>query len=759
MKRNKKINNHKNDKNVNSSTSSSLLLSWLPSSTQDYWFYYTNRIDKNYYLQWIDPVLLPYLTTTVSTTSSSSSSSSKKAPTTDIIDKILTSTPRLLIIANFMLSMTYLLHTAIATWFLGTGGGGSNSSNGQQSAATIPQPPSGLVMEWPNNNNVNNNINTSGGAGARERMGGFLVFKLLLISAVVAPDTLDLLILLTWYTWLSCLRSLDHLAYTTTTHLAALGQAPSVGAVQLLFLVLGCDIVAAASCVALFHAAGWGIVLLLTCDCALLGADVLSHILKHFQCALEETHGTTIQRLEARQLELHNAINNNDDNINIETDDSVNDIHQSENRRQRYEQQEQQLEEAPLEQQDDDHNDNLLVEETEGGDEEQLLRQRPATGMTRMEVQQESRRLDRRMERYELIHARRLSILDSTMFGLEMICHLLTVAHFCHIWSLHGVQFTLIDGVLALHLHSAVSTFCKKIAQRRNVHSIARDLQGYFPNATDEELRKASAAGDVCCICLGTMSTGGHVKKVRCGHLYHTHCLREVVERAQSIHAAKCPLCRATLMESNSASSTTANPGNRQRNMPGGNPPVFPPEGGAGTNGVAGGVPIAPAGGERALFRFSTEGILPIWLPVPAFSFEVVRRPPIGAQVPQLGQQPPQQVPLNVPGAVQPTGQDEGLAADTGDVAVNRALDGEIQDPPARPVQEQEPSFLRRLLVLAGAIPMSPEEEARALTQLVDMFPQYDRSDLLRELRDRGSAEAVAEAILMGVFSGVPRGD
>jgi hypothetical protein len=60
---------------------------------------------------------------------------------------------------------------------------------------------------------------------------------------------------------------------------------------------------------------------------------------------------------------------------------------------------------------------------------------------------------------------------------------------------------------------------------------------------------------------------------------------------------------------------------------------------------------------------------------------------------------------------------------------------------------------------LAGAIPMSPEEEARALAQLVDMFPQYDRSDLLRELRERGSSEAVAEAILMGIFAGVPRGD
>ena len=38
------------------------------------------------------------------------------------------------------------------------------------------------------------------------------------------------------------------------------------------------------------------------------------------------------------------------------------------------------------------------------------------------------------------------------------------------------------------------------------------------------------------------------------------------------------------------------------------------------------------------------------------------------------------------------------------------------------------------------------------------MFPQYDRSDLLRELRARGSAEAVVESVLLGLFTGTPRG-
>jgi hypothetical protein len=81
----------------------------------------------------------------------------------------------------------------------------------------------------------------------------------------------------------------------------------------------------------------------------------------------------------------------------------------------------------------------------------------------------------------------------------------------------------------------------------------------------------------------------------------------------------------------------------------------------------------------------------------------------------------------------------------------------ERQEAAEAPAVNNEPSFLRRFLVLAGAIPMSPEEEARSIAILTDAFPQYDRSDLLRELRQRGSAEAVAESVLLGVFSGVPR--
>jgi hypothetical protein len=577
---------------------------------------------------------------------------------TDIIDKILTSTPRILCICNVLLAFTWLLHSMVANLFLGQGA--------LQTAAAAAT-----------DNFANNATSRQHSWAGRERLGGFLVFKLLLISAVVAPDTLDLLILLSWYTLLSFLKSLASLCAATTAHTSASGQPPRPGVLRLLLVVLISNVLAAAFCVALFHGAGWGMVLLLTCDCALLFVDVLVHALSHVSQVLEDGHSTTVRELEERQVDIHTILNGNAGMVDSDEEES--------------------------EQEDD----VAIVNRME-------------------ELRQESRQLDRRMELLETFHAKRISILDGVIFAFQLLAYAITVAHFLHIWSLHGLQFTLIDGVLALHLHSALSSAGKRICERRNLSRIARDLDGLFDNASEVDMRKA---GDVCCICLVTMTTG-NVKRVGCGHLYHTHCLREVVERARSIEAAKCPLCRASVLDgrhhddsgitegarnvdTGNANAAAADGGQLPRDLA--VQPPQPPAAAANANA------LPPALGEHALFRFSTENILPAWMPVPAFSFEVVRRPPIANADPPAADQQQQQ-------------------------------DANRNNDPARP------SFFRRLLIMAGAIPMSPEETAMYLDQLVDMFPQYDRADLLRELRMRGSSEAVVEAVLMGVFSGVPRG-
>ena len=262
-----------------------------------------------------------------------------------------------------------------------------------------------------------------------------------------------------------------------------------------------------------------------------------------------------------------------------------------------------------------------------------------------------------------------------------------------------------------------------KIAERRTIHRIAAQLNSYFKEADDLEIRKASAAGDVCCICLNSL-TVGNVKKVGCGHLFHTQCLREVVERERSIQAVRCPLCRANLITGRQCVDRRGN-NNTNETVRDVQPTIQ--------------MQNNLQNVDTSLLRFSTEGWLPSWLPVPAFSFEVVRR----------------ETPVIVDQNSNPGGWQRFFRRG-GQMEAND--NGQVPRQEQQQQQQGDTSFWRRLFVLLGVIPMSAEEEAIALDQLVDMFPQYERSDLLRELRARRSAEAVVESILVGLFSGVPRG-
>mmetsp|Transcript_32941 Transcript_32941/g.79698 ORF Transcript_32941/g.79698 Transcript_32941/m.79698 type:complete len:1072 (-) Transcript_32941:64-3279(-) len=638
-------------------------------------------------------------------------SSAPSSPIMAILDKIFTSTPRLLAIANLLLAAAYLLQTAVADLFLGP----VNVSNAAGINRNYPETPT------PANLFLDDEASRRRRAGRKASI-EFLLFKLLLISAVLEPDNVDLFILLSWYTLLSFLRSLAHLAGATANHASQSGEPLSPGAFRLLMLVLACDTMAATGCVALFHATGWNMIFLLTCDCVLLGADALAHVARYVVALMEENHRMEISYLEERQLELYAQRREQTGGSDDENDSPLGNIT------------------------DEESEGDLIVEgrESRTNDNDDAL-------------EYELREIENDLELRETEHQKYMASMETAIFSLEMFALLVTIAHFLHIWSLHGTTFGLVDGVLALHLHSTISSIGKKIAERRNGHRISQELNSNFPDANDIDIKKASAAGDVCCICLNSLLVGG-VKKVGCGHLFHTNCLREVIERERSFAAAKCPLCRASLV---TGRQDVAHPqlfgglGNNETNIPNN---IDGAVGAAATERQA--QPAQPIAtqlnpGEQSLLRFSTENILPAWIPVPAFAFEIVRRETTAVAEPNP----------NPDGGWQRFFRRGGQAADANnnDGGVQEEND-EQQDQPhqeqpqPQPQPQQETSFWRRLLILVGAIPMSPEEEAMSLEQLVDMFPQYDRADLLRELRARRSAEAVAESILLGVFSGIPRG-
>jgi CUE domain len=671
---------------------------------------------------------------------------------TNLIDKVLTSTVRLILIANWLIALTVLLHMAVADYFLG---GNVRSRDGQRRSLTGSDrrttTPATTTTATPNNNNTTTTRTTTAttatSTGSRERVSGFLLFKFLLISSMVAPDTFDLLILLSWYTALSFLRSLASLCIQRIdTCRLLLHTIPPVGVMQLLCTVLCLDVMAAMTCIGLFHGAGYGMVLLLTCDCILLAFDTISHMIQYYQSIIDVQHTNSIQAIDDQQMILHHQVLQRQQSLlsvasvsestgNIATTTTSSNSLQS-----------------------DENNHQSILER--------------------------SKDLDRQMEALEQQHNRTSSKIESIVFLLQLLIDILTMLHFIHIWTLHGIHFTFIDGVIALHLHSATTSALKKIRDRQASYRIARDMDTLFPNATEHELQIACDAGDVCSICLGTMNyfttnnktdTGSNagfgrvgdqkttycspqynVKKVACGHLYHTSCLREVIERARSMEAARCPLCRAQFIppkqeQRQNQPAIDATTGTRP------NPTTSDANGdlsntlrrdsfaerrnddtNVGNNNNAG-VAVAVVA-EDSIFRFTTEGLFPDWIPIPGFSFEIVRRP-------------------------SPTPTIIGAANGNDDTNAVRAIDAVRldQQPPQRevpnPIQPQpEQSLFRRIMLLAGMVQMSPEEELMALEQLVDMFPQYERHDLQRALRQRGTIEAVVESILVGVFIGVPHG-
>jgi len=597
-----------------------------------------------------------------------------------LAEKILSSTPRLIAIANLLLALVYLFHAALADLFLGT----SNVDQTRQ-------------QQHQQGNTADDQIRRQRRAG-RERLGGYLLFKLLLISSVLDPGTEDLLILFSWYMVLSFLRSLTHLAGSTASRASQSGQPPHPGALRLLIAVLICDVVAATACIVLFRGAGWHMLLLLTCDCALVAADAMAHIVKYFGSTMEERHRSRNSSLEEELASLRRRS------------------------RERLEQ----------------YRDDLMLAESEYVNEAEFdVSMLPIRRRSRLErMESDVVRLEREIEERELLHTRHMKIADVAVFVFEMSALILTMAHFMHIWAWHGASFGLVDFVLALHLHSTISIIGKKIAERRSAYRIGAQLSSHFKDASDLDIRKASAAGDVCCICLNSMAIG-NVKKVGCGHLFHTHCLREVVERERSIQVARCPLCRANLITGRQIIGGGSGTGNnntvnetRQEAQPNAQ--------------VQNHTQLNPV--DTSLLRFSTEGWLPSWIPVPAFSFEVVRR-----ETPVIVDRNPN------PGGWQRFFR-RGGQVEVNDDGTDQAQPQEQQQQQQEEEEQGHTSFWRRLLILLGAIPMSPEEEAIAMEQLVDMFPQYERSDLLRELRARRSAEAVVESVLLGVFSGVARG-
>jgi hypothetical protein len=160
------------------------------------------------------------------------------------------------------------------------------------------------------------------------------------------------------------------------------------------------DALAIVGCAFLFHDA-WSMLLLLSCDCILLGNDAVMHSIRHVIATSEETHRRQIAMLEARIVTIHDR------------------------------------------RRDVDREDEVAIREME----------------------EESRDADREVETREAGHAHQMAMLDKSVFVLELFGAFVMAAHYIHIWFLHGASFGLVDAILLLHIQSTLSSVGRKVCR------------------------------------------------------------------------------------------------------------------------------------------------------------------------------------------------------------------------------------------------------------------------------------------------------
>jgi hypothetical protein len=384
---------------------------------------------------------------------------------TELMDKVITSKPRLVTFVNLILSLCVVTHAAIAGYFLGDSEAASADRGGAPARAD-----GGTVGYFPptdyySNNAFDHQPFAGRGEGGRRRspadpyqthitsstyalrtVGGYLLFKLLLISSVLSPlHTLDVLILLTWFTVLCFQRSLAYMAHMNLNRLMmqqmgvthsqqSYQQRPHLkrdnaasGILHLLLFVLGLTFFSGSGWVMFFYKAGIPMVLLLLMDSAILILDIIRYIFIYVQgIILEGSYQARMNELEEIQLQQ-----------SYESED--------EDSQQKY--------------------DNVPAEVPRRQQQEQSSHAKSQVSILRKSKQGQigASSVENEIERAEIQQAFYSNILQTIIFTLELFSSMVTAFHFLHIWYLHGLSFGLVDAILLLHLQSSVSGVIRKV--------------------------------------------------------------------------------------------------------------------------------------------------------------------------------------------------------------------------------------------------------------------------------------------------------
>ncbi|XP_044048254.1 E3 ubiquitin-protein ligase AMFR-like [Siniperca chuatsi] len=120
-------------------------------------------------------------------------------------------------------------------------------------------------------------------------------------------------------------------------------------------------------------------------------------------------------------------------------------------------------------------------------------------------------------------------LMELLLLGLDLLHHI-------HMLVFSNIWLSMASLVIFMQLRFLVQEVQKRIRRHHNYLRVLRNMETRFTVASADEL---AANNDDCAICWDVMSSA---RKLPCGHLFHSSCLRSWLEQDTS-----CPTCRMSL--------------------------------------------------------------------------------------------------------------------------------------------------------------------------------------------------------------------
>ncbi|GAA6229805.1 E3 ubiquitin-protein ligase AMFR-like [Lates japonicus] len=120
-------------------------------------------------------------------------------------------------------------------------------------------------------------------------------------------------------------------------------------------------------------------------------------------------------------------------------------------------------------------------------------------------------------------------LMELLLLGLDLLHHI-------HMLIFSNIWLSMASLVIFMQLRFLVQEVQKRIRRHHNYLRVLRNMETRFSVASADEL---TANNDDCAICWDVMSSA---RKLPCGHLFHSSCLRSWLEQDTS-----CPTCRMSL--------------------------------------------------------------------------------------------------------------------------------------------------------------------------------------------------------------------